>query len=57
MTDTPLNITVIGLGKIGAAMSKRLLQAGANLTVYNRTIQKAQPLIAAGARGATSFSS
>jgi 3-hydroxyisobutyrate dehydrogenase-like beta-hydroxyacid dehydrogenase len=38
---------------MGAAMAGRLLQAGHQLTVYNRTASKAQPLIDRGARLAT----
>jgi 3-hydroxyisobutyrate dehydrogenase len=34
----------IGTGRMGAAMAKRLAKAGADLTVWNRTRQKAQPL-------------
>ena len=34
----------IGTGRMGAAMAKRLATAGTDLTVWNRTRQKAQPL-------------
>ena len=40
----------IGIGRMGHAMAERLAQAGANLTVWNRTRAKAEPLAAAGAR-------
>ncbi|MES2365896.1 MAG: NAD(P)-dependent oxidoreductase [Pseudomonadota bacterium] len=42
----------IGLGKMGAGMASRLCQAGYELTVYNRSRERSQPLIAAGARAA-----
>lgn len=46
----PHNITVIGLGLMGTAMTERLLEAGLRPTVWNRSREKADPLIAAGAR-------
>ncbi len=49
-------ITFIGLGKMGTALANRLLLAGFDLTVYNRTASKMQPLVAAGAKGAVSAS-
>ena len=39
----------IGIGRMGHAMAERLAQAGANLTVWNRTRAKAQPLATLGA--------
>jgi 3-hydroxyisobutyrate dehydrogenase len=51
MTDTT-NGTVgwIGTGRMGYAMAERLAKAGADLTVWNRTRAKAQPLAALGAK-------
>lgn len=46
-------IAFIGLGIMGAGMAHNLLNAGYQLTVYNRTVAKAQPLIQAGATLAT----
>jgi 3-hydroxyisobutyrate dehydrogenase-like beta-hydroxyacid dehydrogenase len=40
----------IGIGRMGYAMAERLARAGANLTVWNRTRAKAEPLAPAGAR-------
>lgn len=40
----------IGIGRMGYAMAERLARAGANLTVWNRTRAKAEPLAVAGAR-------
>lgn len=44
----------IGTGLMGLPMSRRLLQAGYELTVWNRTLSKAEPLVADGARLAES---
>jgi 3-hydroxyisobutyrate dehydrogenase len=40
----------IGAGRMGLAMATRLVNAGCDLTVYNRTRAKAEPLAQAGAR-------
>jgi 3-hydroxyisobutyrate dehydrogenase len=40
----------IGTGRMGFAMAKRLLQAGCDVSVYNRTKAKAEPLQAYGAK-------
>lgn len=40
----------IGAGRMGFAMAKRLLQAGCDVSVYNRTRAKAEPLESYGAR-------
>lgn len=45
----------IGLGKMGAGMASRLCQAGYDLTVYNRSAERLQPLIAQGAKAATTI--
>ncbi|MBI4573094.1 MAG: NAD(P)-dependent oxidoreductase [candidate division NC10 bacterium] len=42
-------IGFIGLGLMGQPMSRRLLDAGHSLTVWNRTADKAKGLLAAGA--------
>jgi 3-hydroxyisobutyrate dehydrogenase len=42
-------IAFIGLGKMGLGMAGRLLAAGHELSVYNRTPEKAAPLVGAGA--------
>jgi 3-hydroxyisobutyrate dehydrogenase-like beta-hydroxyacid dehydrogenase len=39
----------LGTGRMGAAMARRLLGAGAELAVWNRTRSKAEPLLADGA--------
>lgn len=40
----------IGAGRMGFAMAKRLLDAGCDVTVYNRTRAKAEPLASDGGR-------
>ncbi|MGZ3423674.1 MAG: NAD(P)-dependent oxidoreductase [Polyangiales bacterium] len=44
-----MKIAFIGLGHMGMAMATRLLAAGHELVVYNRTRSKAEPLIERGA--------
>jgi 3-hydroxyisobutyrate dehydrogenase-like beta-hydroxyacid dehydrogenase len=50
MTD----VTVIGLGPMGSTMAATFLAAGHDVTVWNRTASKAAPLVAKGARPASS---
>jgi len=45
-----MQIGFIGLGNMGQAMARNLLQAGHQVTVYNRTPSRAESLVAAGAR-------
>ena len=45
---------VVGLGAMGSAIAKRLLNAGFDVTVFNRTVRKADPLARAGANVAES---
>lgn len=45
----------IGLGQMGAGMASRLHQAGYDLTVFNRSAERMQPLIAMGVKGAKSI--
>lgn len=47
------NVTLLGLGTMGAGMAANLLKAGFSLSVYNRTAAKAQALVDAGARFAS----
>src|ERR1051326_1512314 len=44
----------IGTGVMGRWMCEHLMNAGASATVYNRTREKAQPLLDKGARWAES---
>ena len=42
----------VGLGVMGSGVARRLLEAGHTLTVWNRTREKAEPLLDAGAHWA-----
>jgi 3-hydroxyisobutyrate dehydrogenase len=46
------SVGFIGLGIMGGAMARRLIEAGHKVTVTNRTPSKMQPLVALGARHA-----
>ena len=50
-----MNVTMIGLGNMGSAMAQRILESGHDLTVYNRTAARMQPLVKLGARAAHSI--
>ena len=39
----------IGTGRMGYAMAKRLVEAGCDVAIYNRTRSKAEPLAELGA--------
>jgi 3-hydroxyisobutyrate dehydrogenase-like beta-hydroxyacid dehydrogenase len=43
------NVAFLGTGLMGGAMARRLLDAGHDLTVWNRTAERAKPLEEAGA--------
>jgi len=49
-----LDVTVIGSGNMGSALARTLLANGYNVTVWNRSPEKAAPLAAAGAALAAS---
>jgi len=49
MTDNLPTIGWIGAGRMGAQLIQRLLDAGYEVAVYNRTAAKVQPLVEAGA--------
>jgi 3-hydroxyisobutyrate dehydrogenase-like beta-hydroxyacid dehydrogenase len=49
-----MDVGFIGLGQMGSGMAARLLKAGHQLTVYNRSPDKAQSLAALGAKRALS---
>jgi 3-hydroxyisobutyrate dehydrogenase-like beta-hydroxyacid dehydrogenase len=49
-----MRIGFIGLGHMGAHMAARLCEAGQDVTVYNRTAGRMQPLLAKGAKAAAS---
>lgn len=45
-------VAFLGVGRMGSGMAARLLAAGYSVTVYNRSAERARPLVAAGARPA-----
>jgi 3-hydroxyisobutyrate dehydrogenase-like beta-hydroxyacid dehydrogenase len=51
-----MKIAFVGLGNMGAPMARNLLRAGHEVTVYNRTREKAEQLTSDGARLAGSAS-
>ena len=50
MPDKALKIGWIGMGRMGFPMAERLLKAGYDVAIWNRTRAKAEPLAAAGGR-------
>jgi len=50
--EDPLRVGVVGLGKMGTALARRLLTQGAEVTVWNRSPAAVEALIAEGARPA-----
>jgi 3-hydroxyisobutyrate dehydrogenase-like beta-hydroxyacid dehydrogenase len=53
--DRPRTLGFVGLGHMGGPMARRLVDAGWDVAVYNRTASKAAPLVAAGAHAADSL--
>lgn len=49
------DVTVIGLGAMGTALARTLMDAGRNVTVWNRSPEKMEPLVALGAQGPSDF--
>lgn len=49
-----MKVGFIGLGQMGSGMAQNLLTAGHDVTVFNRTANKAKPLLDKGARKAGS---
>ncbi|XP_027344363.1 glyoxylate/succinic semialdehyde reductase 2, chloroplastic [Abrus precatorius] len=50
VTDTPQRVGFLGIGIMGSPMAHNLLKAGIDLTVWNRTKSKCDPLISLGAK-------
>src|SRR5882724_971728 len=50
-----MKIGFVGLGRMGSGMARNLLRAGHEVTVYNRSRDKAEALAASGAQVATSL--
>jgi 3-hydroxyisobutyrate dehydrogenase-like beta-hydroxyacid dehydrogenase len=51
-----MKIGFIGLGRMGSAIATNLVEAGFDVTVYNRSAEKIEPLVQRGARRATRIS-
>ncbi|HEY7550506.1 MAG TPA: NAD(P)-binding domain-containing protein, partial [Hyphomicrobiaceae bacterium] len=49
-----MNVGFVGLGAMGALIVPRLMEAGHTVTGWNRSREKAEPLVAAGMRYAES---
>jgi len=47
-----MDVGFIGLGQMGAGMAANLIKAGHDVAVYNRSPEKAEPLVRDGARAA-----
>ena len=48
------DVSVIGLGVMGSALARTLMESGRKVTVWNRSPGKAEPLVSAGATAANS---
>ena len=48
--NTAIRVAVLGTGTMGAAMARSLLRSRFNVTVWNRSPEKAKPLVETGAR-------
>ena len=61
MTQTSMahisDVSVVGLGAMGSALARALLRGGHQVTVWNRTSTKGEPLVREGAALATDLSS
>jgi 3-hydroxyisobutyrate dehydrogenase len=55
MDNSKARIGWVGIGRMGYGMAERLAKAGADVTVWNRTRAKAEPLTAYGAKIADSL--
>ncbi len=51
------DISVLGLGSMGAALARAFQRAGHRITVWNRSPEKMQPFVANGAKGAPTVAS
>ena len=50
MANNTQKIGWIGMGRMGSAMAERLLKAGYDVSIWNRTRSKAEPLAAKGGK-------
>jgi 3-hydroxyisobutyrate dehydrogenase-like beta-hydroxyacid dehydrogenase len=49
------NVTVVGTGQMGSALARALIARGFTITVWNRSLERAEPLAELGARVAGSI--
>src|SRR5690348_1630170 len=54
-TDTPMQVGMIGLGRMGANLVRRLMRDGHRCVAYNRSPNPVRQLEAEGAEGAYSL--
>jgi len=52
-----MKVGFIGLGRMGQVMARRLLDAGHEVGVYNRTTEKTKPLTDVGGKAMASIKS
>ena len=52
-----MKVAVVGLGRMGRPIARRLLRAGHDVAVYNRTVERVRELVDAGAHAATDIAS
>ena len=50
------DVTLIGLGAMGSALAKALIDAGHSITAWNRSPERLEKIVALGARGASDVS-
>ena len=50
-----MRVGFIGLGNMGSSMAANIVKAGHELRVYNRTMERAMPLVALGATAAANI--
>ena len=50
MANNTQKIGWIGMGRMGSSMAERLLKAGYDVSIWNRTRSKAEPLAAKGGK-------
>ena len=52
-----MKLAMVGLGKMGMNMARRLLQKGHEVVAYNRTAEKTDEIVKEGATGAYTWPS
>ncbi|MBT7906934.1 MAG: NAD(P)-binding domain-containing protein, partial [Marinovum sp.] len=48
--EKPINVALLGTGLMGFPMAQNILKTGHNVTVWNRSSGKAEPLLDFGAK-------